>query len=108
MPKRVQRKRTKGWKMPPNCVCVTRPGKFGNPFETAEAFDAWIKRGEIYLSQLVDRNFFPWDHVQKNRLAARKDKIFKNIGELTGKDLACFCSLDSECHADVLLQIANQ
>jgi hypothetical protein len=27
--------------------------------------------------------------------------------ELRGKDLACYCSLDEACHADVLLEIAN-
>jgi hypothetical protein len=27
--------------------------------------------------------------------------------ELQGKDLACFCSLDQPCHADVLLELAN-
>jgi hypothetical protein len=32
MPKRIRRKRTRGWKMPPNCVSVTRPGKWGNLF----------------------------------------------------------------------------
>lgn len=46
MPKRIQRRRTKGWRMPTNTVCVTRPGKFGNPFETAEAFQRWIEHGK--------------------------------------------------------------
>ena len=32
MPERVQRKRTKGWKMPPNTVYVGRGSKWGNPF----------------------------------------------------------------------------
>jgi hypothetical protein len=31
-PKRIQRKRVKGWKMPPNTVYVGRPSKWGNPF----------------------------------------------------------------------------
>ena len=31
-PKRIQRKRTKDWKMPKNAVYVGRPGKWGNPF----------------------------------------------------------------------------
>lgn len=31
-PKRIQRKRTKGWRMPPGAVYVGRPGPFGNPF----------------------------------------------------------------------------
>ena len=28
--------------------------------------------------------------------------------ELKGKDLACWCSLDCECHASVLLELANK
>jgi Domain of unknown function (DUF4326) len=32
-PKRIQRKRTKGWKMPPNTVYVGRPTRLGNPFD---------------------------------------------------------------------------
>lgn len=32
MPKRIQRKRRKGWKMPANSVYVGRPTKWGNPF----------------------------------------------------------------------------
>lgn len=35
MPERVQRKRTKGWKMPPDTVYVGRPTKWGNPFVLA-------------------------------------------------------------------------
>jgi hypothetical protein len=31
-PRRIQRRRTKGWRMPPNTVSVTRPGPWGNPF----------------------------------------------------------------------------
>ena len=27
--------------------------------------------------------------------------------ELAGHDLACWCSLDEPCHADVLLELAN-
>lgn len=32
MPERIQRKRTKGWRMPEDAVFVGRPGKWGNPF----------------------------------------------------------------------------
>ena len=31
-PQRIQRKRTKGWKMPEGAVYVGRPTKWGNPF----------------------------------------------------------------------------
>lgn len=42
MPIRVQRKRTKGWKMPPNTVSVTRPGPFGNPFDFRPSDCCWL------------------------------------------------------------------
>lgn len=32
-PKRIQRKRTSGWRMPENTVSVCRPGKYGNPLK---------------------------------------------------------------------------
>lgn len=34
--KRIQRKRTKGWKMPENCVYVGRPSRYGNPYRIGE------------------------------------------------------------------------
>lgn len=36
MPKRIQRRRTKGWRMPPDTVYVGRPGKWGNPFKVGD------------------------------------------------------------------------
>jgi len=32
----------------------------------------------------------------------------EHLGELKGKDLACWCRLDKPCHADVLLLAANR
>ena len=34
--KRIQRKRSKGWKMPENCKYVGRPGPWGNIFQVVE------------------------------------------------------------------------
>ena len=34
LPKRIQRKRTKGWRKPENTVIVDRTSKWGNPFKT--------------------------------------------------------------------------
>jgi hypothetical protein len=33
--------------------------------------------------------------------------MLRSLGELRGKNLACWCPLDQPCHADVLLEIAN-
>lgn len=43
MPERIQRKRVKGWKMPPNTVSVTRPGRYGNPYTAKQAREAGYK-----------------------------------------------------------------
>src|SRR6185312_1503351 len=40
-PQRIQRKRTKGWKMPPNTVNCTRPGRFGNHYRVWKDGDQW-------------------------------------------------------------------
>lgn len=32
MPERIRLQRTKGWRMPPGAVMVSRPTKYGNPF----------------------------------------------------------------------------
>ncbi len=84
MPKRIQRKRTKGWRMPAGAVYVGRPTKWGNPFDTASTGRiSAVVRFACEVAPLLD------------------------LSELRGKDLACFCRLDQECHADVLLELAN-
>jgi hypothetical protein len=89
-PLRLQRKRTKGSKLPPGTVCTNRPGRFGNPFATAAEFRKWLE-GEIDPPELSDRR--RW--------------ILDNVSGLRGKRLACFCKLDAACHADVLAELAN-
>lgn len=41
MPQRIQRKRTKGWRMPEGAVYVGRPTKWGNPFTVAGHWIVW-------------------------------------------------------------------
>jgi hypothetical protein len=117
-PKRVQLKRAKGWKMPPNTVKVTRPGKWGNPYK----FDAYLPAHDATGEPIEHMN------AAEERAAVRRAKrravecsvsAFRNwinglvligardLSELRGKNLACFCALDQPCHADVLLEIAN-
>lgn len=85
MPKRIQRKRTKGWRMPANAVYVGRPTRWANPC---------VLRTE---NDRLDAVAWFQSHV-----APKLD-----LSELRGKDLVCWCPLDKECHADVLLELAN-
>jgi len=97
-PIRIQRRRAKGFKMPANTVSVCRPGKWGNPYPVekpeygrtpAAAYTEAVERFKIYAQE---------------KLAADPDWL----AALRGKNLACFCSLDNPCHADILLRLANQ
>ena len=91
MPKRIQRRRTRGWRMPLNTVYVGRPTKWGNPYSAAEQPSSNV---EFYFNDL-DEGMLPF---------TREDIRT----ELRGKNLACWCPLDQACHADVLLEIANE
>lgn len=99
MPKRIQRKRTKGWKMPENAVSVTRPGVYGNPFVVGRDGTA---------AECVAKYRATWDRALKYDYpyAPFGDAVY--TGPLQGKDLACWCAPDQPCHADVLLEIANR
>jgi len=38
----------------------------------------------------------------------RRRRLLESLPELRGRDLGCYCRLDQECHADVLLELANR
>ncbi len=108
MPKRIQRKRSAGWKMPANAVYVGRPTKWGNPFVVGETYpvaeDGILTDEEHTCTSNADAvaMFRSW--------ADDADHGFddEEIDDLRGKDLACWCAPDQPCHADVLLEIANR
>lgn len=89
-PKRIQRKRTKGWRMPDGAVYVGRGTKWGNPYLPAVQGD---HRAAVDAYRVA--------------LDLSPDLTHQVRFELGGKDLACWCGLDQICHADVLLHIAN-
>jgi hypothetical protein len=90
--RRIQLRRTAGWRKPPGAVLVTRPhSKFANPnrigHEARDAAEA-VAMFRLYL-------------------LARPDLVAAACAELRGKTLACWCKPDDPCHADVLLGVAN-
>ena len=91
VPRRLQRSRRKGSRLPSGTVVVTRPTKWGNPHP--------LELGRV---EAVARFR---DDLLAGRLAISVDDVKR---ELRGRDLACYCPLDEPCHADVLLMIANE
>ena len=122
-PQRIQRKRTKGWRMQdasPNglpIVYVGRGTKWGNPF-TVQDLMAAESCTRAVAAQCVTQSFT--DCLYDPELACESDvgavmrRIKADIGELRGKTLVCWCPLIDKdgkpfpCHADPLLVLANQ
>ncbi len=101
-PIRIQRKRTKGWKMPKNTIYVGRPGKWGNPISVADYSNPCSLSKEILQS-------YARDDFMAMLLTGELDYGVTEIRkELRGKNLACWCRLDEPCHADILLELANK
>ena len=97
-PRRVRRKRAKGWRMPAGAVYVGRPTKWGNPFQKSDHFGPYTIVG--LFTDYITGQLRCYQEAPKLADQAR--------AELRGKDLACWCPLDAPCHADVLLKIANE
>lgn len=100
-PLRIQRKRTKGYKMPEGAVYVGRPTKWGNPFRVGEFDEAM---GRAITPGMAARLF----RMVWTQTAWWSTVTGPATEELRGKQLACWCPLDQPCHADVLAELANQ
>jgi len=128
---RIQRKRTKGWRMPENTVYVGRGTKWGNPYKVGEtqiripALDGseWEHERRLYKTSgethayvhNSDGSHITWHRVE-DATAEQCVKLYRDwisytirqeFQTLAGKDLACWCPPDQPCHADVLLELAN-
>ncbi len=103
LPHRVWRRRKKGWRMPPNTIYVGRGTKWGNPFRVG--FDGHAQQCVKKFSQLTKG-------VINTRTAAsismQRAYPIKDIEELRGKNLSCFCKAGKPCHADILIRLANR
>jgi len=115
MARRIQRKRTKGWRMPLNTVYVGRPTKWGNPYRAGDWYiDLFVGQHNVInpeyavkLYRAIFRQDIPLPYISAET-DARVEKIRKqDVSELKSRNLACWCPLDQPCHADVLLEIAN-
>lgn len=100
-PVRVQLSRAKGWRMPPNTVKVDRSTKWGNPWTVADCDGSAAEAVRMFRSRFIGPLAGLANHGSYIALIAAE------IGELRGKNLACWCALDAPCHADTLLELAN-
>jgi hypothetical protein len=130
-PVRIQRMRTRGWRLPVNTICVSRPSIWGNPFivghpcgvfpegmghqgktETLVPALTLVQCVEFYdrmVNGMLSPEMYPFGHDWSRTFHKRHGQHPADFARhaLRGHHLACWCALDKPCHADVLLEIAN-
>ncbi len=132
-PQRIQRKRTKGWRMPPNTVYVGRGSELGNPFRVVQYSDGkWAVKcqdDEVQMFILTSTCRAVYDTKQDAQADAVEcyKKLYTPYQhggswhdfyvtngfievlkqDYAGKNFACWCAPGDPCHADFLLEIAN-
>jgi hypothetical protein len=134
---RITLSRAKGWRKPEGTIIVARPSLWGNPWavgtpgklsardtsgaavtynlpvdvtqaEAEAIYRGWL-RGDHLAHHHLPECLTPFGRVAiKDHLHARRQLIHANLHTLRGHDLACWCKAGTPCHADVLLEIANQ
>jgi len=90
MPKRLKRKNFVT-EIPEGGKFVGRGSRWGNPFRVEEY--GWDECIELYRK-----------HIAK---CIEDNPVWYDLNLLKGKDLYCYCKLDENCHADLLIQMAN-
>ncbi len=119
---RIQRRRTRGWRMPPNTISVCRPGRWGNPYRPSAA----IKGDYCSIPEITPATAVS---LYRQHINGVLDGAFgltlwdEMNAQIRGRNLACWCHLCpahaegkplgqpcpdcAPCHTDVLGQLAN-
>jgi hypothetical protein len=127
-PRRIQRRRTKGWRAPDGAVYVGRGSRWGNPCTQIRtpALDGseWEREGRLGKTSGARHAFvhpdktityhLVQDATREQAVAMYRQHLDQHPSlaeaareQLAGRDLMCWCPPDEPCHADVLLQLAN-
>ena len=121
-PTRIRLQRHRGWRMPANTVKVDRTTPWGNPFDVREygrdlamhlfsyTAKGWWSPANVSELDATTAQMLQDAHCRWVRRLGG-DPIARARKELRGKNLACWCALphegDDDCHANILLALAN-
>ncbi len=110
--------------MPEGAVYVGRPTKWGNPWKVVPTGrEPGLFGGKVTVYTVEGPGqFFAGTDENQSRAADYAVSLYRAwlarlgpiVDELRGYDLACWCPLEDElgapwpCHADVLLELANE
>lgn len=113
LPRRLQRSRKRGARMPPGSIWVGRPTINANPFRferfgharSVLMYGNWLE-GRLSDLELEHRGFCP---AEIDALHRMRERVLRRLPRLHRKDLVCWCPLTSRwCHADILIKHANE
>jgi hypothetical protein len=109
MPIRIQRKRSKGWRMPDGAIAVTRGTIWGNPFSVRPDIKPGTRVGGAhgYIAVPTAADAVACFREMMASQGETADALRSRLPELRGHDLACWCKPGDPCHADVLIELAN-
>lgn len=79
-------------------IYVARPSKWGNPFSYKE---------ETLAKYKVNTRTESIEKHKEWLLYGEGQYLLKDIHELKDKVLGCWCDENSRCHADILVELAN-
>lgn len=111
-PIRIQLSRKKGFRLQEvskaanglDVVSVARPSKWGNPYKIlCPAYGMREAHFDRENAVRMFKNLYEADIPEMRGLPSRLEVQT----ELRGKNLACYCPLDGPCHANILLEMAN-
>ena len=124
-PRRIRLQRTKGWSIKDQStdyVIVDRRGAWGNPWTIHRSGKQWFVLRDtawpalgtfdtqadaqtfavgLFRRWLSDNDFA----ATLPNLAWGRTWILDHLGELAGKDLACWCREETACHAGVYFEL---
>jgi hypothetical protein len=103
-PARIQLRRTKGWRIPANTLKVDRTTKWGNPFKIGEVCTHPMTGKRVHVADRSKAIALFHEYLAS---PTGREIVKATKRELHGKNLACWCKIGAQCHADVLLTIAN-
>jgi hypothetical protein len=95
--------------MPEGAIYVGRPTVFGNPWTVGELIDRGKGEERVTAAHAVEMFRYSMNPIEdRPGFFTDFEGEERDLRSLRGHDLACWCPLDQPCHADVLLELANQ
>jgi hypothetical protein len=104
--KRIQRKRTQGYRMPKNAKYVGRPTRWGNPFDWRDYLG--FRTTKRQARQWAVDDYRRWLDGKIRQWPGARHRTLEHLEELRGFDLACWCELSDACHADILIELLEE